>query len=68
MDDENFEFFVFDRWGEVIFTADTYTAAWDGTVLNGAPAKLDVYAWRVLTRNSITGERLEFKGHVTLLR
>lgn len=68
IDDENFEFFILDRWGELIFSADTYTATWDGTLTNGSPAKADIYVWRVKTRNSINGERVEFKGHVTLLR
>jgi len=69
LDDENFEFFIFDRWGTRMYSADTYTAPWDGTVgTSGVIAPPDVYVWRVLTRNSITGERVEYKGHVTLLR
>ncbi|MBL4705739.1 MAG: gliding motility-associated C-terminal domain-containing protein [Flavobacteriales bacterium] len=69
VDDTEFEFFIFDRWGEVIYSSDTYSAPWDGNVkgtgFNAPPA---VYAWRVLTRDTITGERKEYKGHVTLLR
>lgn len=69
IDQENFEFYVFDRWGERIFTADSYTSSWDGTVRgSGVPAEPGVFVWRVLTRNAITGERVEYKGHVTLLR
>ena len=69
LDDENFELRIFDRWGGIVFSSNTYTATWDG-LLNGGtkPAKSDVYIWRVETRNGITGERVELKGHVTLLR
>ena len=69
IDDEEFELSIFDRWGGIVFSSNTYTAAWDGLLKGGTnPAKSDVYIWRVETRNAITGERVELKGHVTLLR
>jgi len=69
IDDDNFELRIFDRWGGLVFLADSYTQSWDGTVLSGAiPAKPDVYVWRIETRNAVNGERVQLRGHVTLLR
>ncbi len=68
IDPEHFELLIFDRWGAKVFEADDINTQWDGYVNGKLPAKTDVYVWRVQTRNAITGERIEYKGHVTLLR
>ncbi|MBK9759503.1 MAG: gliding motility-associated C-terminal domain-containing protein [Flavobacteriales bacterium] len=66
-----YAFYVFDRWGERIFTATEPGIAWDGT-LNGVDCKQDVYVWRVVFKNCTNpAERIkerDFIGHVTLLR
>jgi len=52
-----------------MFFADSYTQSWDGTVQGGSVlAKPDVYVWRISTIDAITGERIELRGHVTLLK
>ena len=69
IDDDNFELRIFDRWGGMMFFADSYTQSWDGTVQGGSVlAKPDVYVWRISTIDAITGERIELRGHVTLLK
>ena len=58
---------VFDRWGQEIWTTTDPNAAWDGTV--GGTSVMDgVYAWRLETRDLITGRRHEYFGHVTRLK
>jgi len=69
IDGDEFELQVFDRWGGIVFATDSPTGQWDGTFKNnGNPVMSGDYAWRLRTRNSITGERVEYKGHVTLLK
>ncbi len=62
----NYEFWVFDRWGEVVYYTEQVGAAWDGTY-RGFPSKTDVYVWKVKLRD-FEGKPHEFVGHVTLLK
>lgn len=57
---------IFDRWGEVIFTFNSLEDKWDGTYL-GQPVKTDMYVFRMkFTTNK--GDQVEHFGKVTLLR
>lgn len=60
-----FQIWIFDRWGNLIFTTKDISQAWDGTVLGtaGEVAQIDVYIWRVnitdvLYKNTISLEPL----------
>ncbi|HLP10575.1 MAG TPA: PKD domain-containing protein [Flavobacteriales bacterium] len=64
---ETFEFFIFDRWGEVVFKSTDVTQGWDGTH-KAMKSKEDVYVWKIRVKKSATQEKVEYKGHVTLLR
>ncbi|MFZ5553510.1 MAG: PKD domain-containing protein [Bacteroidota bacterium] len=64
---EDYELLVFNRWGEVIFSASSLSTGWDGS-FKGMPAKQDVYVWKVKTSSLATGEFHEKYGHVTLFR
>ncbi len=57
-----FEFTVFDRWGEVIFSSATPDSGWDG---EGTP--IGTYAWKLRYQDFEVGGK-EYFGHVTLLR
>jgi gliding motility-associated-like protein len=65
----SYEFIVFDRWGEAIFTTVAPGGAWDGTV-NGTKVQDGVYVWtlryKAASEKGIVQKRLT--GHVTLLR
>ena len=65
----DFELFIFDRWGERIFTADDVSQPWDGTV-NGSFVPDGVYVYKVRYRafkdHGAIGH--ELVGHVTVLR
>jgi gliding motility-associated-like protein len=61
-----FEFYIFDRWGTLMFkTNDIYTG-WDGTY-NGKMVQSDVYVWLAKAR-SITGKSITKTGPVTVVR
>ena len=66
-DAANYEFTIFNKWGNVIFQSDSPSATWDGT-FKGSPAKEDVYIWKLETRVKSTTEERTFSGHVSLIR
>lgn len=64
---ENYEFLIFNRWGELIFQTTQVGASWDGTE-NSLKAHPDVYVWKIKARNTYDDSRFEQTGHVTLIR
>ncbi|HRE97052.1 MAG TPA: gliding motility-associated C-terminal domain-containing protein, partial [Flavobacteriales bacterium] len=66
-DPTRFEFFIFNRWGEVIFQSESAANGWNG-MHNGQKAKNDVYVWKIKSKDQWTGQKFETYGHVTLIR
>ena len=67
-DNNNFDMFVFDRWGEIIYEGHDATAGWDGNVKGTSmQAKVDVYVWMINTRDH-RGQNHTYYGHVTVVR
>jgi gliding motility-associated-like protein len=67
IDENDFTFYVFNRWGDLIFQTDRVEKKWDGTHLS-QPAQQDAYVWKVVGRSLETGEMIEKIGHVILMR
>jgi gliding motility-associated-like protein len=63
--EKDFEFLVFDRWGEMVYETNAFVP-WDGTV-RGIPAPDGVYAYHIRYRDTLGGAHVKL-GHVTLLR
>ncbi len=63
----SYEFYIFDRWGELIFRTEDPDEHWDGRV-NGESAASDVYVWKVVVTDRISGKEKVRTGEVTLLR
>ncbi len=61
----DFEFKVFDRWGEEVFSTTNVEEQWDGTH-KGSPAPSEVYLWYV--SYYIDSMKQLDKGDVTLIR
>ena len=61
-----YEMFIFNRWGENIFTGQGLNNAWDGTY-KGKSCQQDVYVY-IIKIKTIFGDVKEFSGVVTLLR
>lgn len=57
---------VFDRWGKLVWTAQSMDARWDGTY-KGQQAPIDTYVWKVHA-TEIAGEVHDRVGHVNLVR
>ena len=67
IDESKFDFFVFDRWGQIVHESHSPNKPWDGRY-KGEYAPQDVYVWKVITRDLWTGDPKEVTGHVTVLR
>ncbi len=66
---DDYEFMIFDRWGQQIFYSNTPGETWNGSI-NGIQdnSKLDVYVWRLRVRAAHDNVIHEYRGHVTLLK
>lgn len=60
-----YEFTIFNRWGQLIWTTNDPYKAWDGRV-DGTVVPQGVYAWYCAFRNG-AGKTVEKKGTVTFL-
>jgi gliding motility-associated-like protein len=64
---EDFELFIFDRWGKALFSTTDPNEGWDGTYPSGAEVPQDVYMYKAYMTNSGAGEKLE-KGRVSIVK
>ena len=65
----NFNVYIFDRWGELIWENHDYRIGWDGTNnIEGRKAPDGVYIWRIEYKPVENDKKNVVMGHVTLLR
>lgn len=64
-DFEDFNFVIFNRWGEKIFESNNFTYLWDGTYQNSS-SPIGVYAYLLSVKQK--GRRVNLNGTVTLLK
>ncbi len=62
-----YELYIFDRWGELIFQSNNKLIGWDGTHKD-VKSKEDVYVWKIKVKKKMNSDKVEYIGHVTLLR
>ena len=68
-DPSEFEFSVFNRWGELIFRSEDEQQGWNGSFNNGQYYVQDgVYTWVLSVKDAYTAELKKFSGHVTIMR
>ena len=67
IDPNEYDFQVYNRWGEVIFETKNPSDYWDGK-LNGAYVSNGTYLWKVIAKNMNNGEFIEKKGFVIMSR
>ncbi len=64
-----FQMMVFDRWGQMVYTATSPYDPWFGSYKNsGEILPQGVYAYRILFEIAGTEVQKEFLGHVTLIK
>jgi gliding motility-associated-like protein len=71
IDPANFELFIYNRWGELIFETNDPNDGWDGSIGNGSNTALapdGVYTWKVNIKLKNNDDRKTVVGHVNLMR
>jgi gliding motility-associated-like protein len=66
----DYNFYIYNRWGELIFESSDLNNQWDGTYMNN-PCQMDVYVWKVYysVEHPDGNPRKEQKtGRVSLIR
>lgn len=66
MNVQSVNIFIYDRWGNMIFTSQDPEFTWDG-MMNGRPVMEGVYILRV-SGLGLHGEPIEYQGTVTVIR
>jgi gliding motility-associated-like protein len=61
----NFAFYIYDRWGQLVFETNDINEGWDGTQ-NDKPCNAGVYVWTVFYEGE--GGKATNKGKVTLVK
>ena len=64
--DQNYNFYIFNRWGELIFESHAKFEPWDGSY-KGKLVQNGVYVWR-LEFTDINGSNHNEVGRVNVLR
>lgn len=63
---KDFDWMIFDRWGELIYKSNDIREGWDGTY-KGKICQDGTYTWK-LKYNDLQGKEYKHVGHVNLLR
>lgn len=63
---QTYRLYIFNRWGEQIFTSYDIKIGWDGYYM-GKLCPQDVYVWRAIG-SFANGKQFDLRGNVTLLR
>jgi gliding motility-associated-like protein len=67
INEDNYKMYIFDRWGELIFTSDQFSKGWDGKAKGSSkPAEQGVYVYKIFVTD-IEGNTHSYVGHVTCL-
>ncbi len=64
---KDYQFMVFNRWGELIFGTERPGEPWDGAY-QGVVSQVDVYVWRLTCKDALSGDLIEKVGHVSIVR
>ncbi len=68
IDPNNFEMWIFDRWGNLIWHTNKWLDGWDGRANGGKDiAQIDVYVWKIICRD-VNGGKHSIIGHVSLIK
>lgn len=63
----DFEMYIYDRWGNFVFYADTMDKHWDGTIKGAAVAQEDVYVYMIKVKDNLK-ENHDYIGNITLVK
>lgn len=64
---EDFEFYIYNRWGQLVFQTRNWKQGWDGK-LGGREQGTAAYVWMLRYTNRDTKKKVEQKGTMVLIR
>ncbi|MEW6469697.1 MAG: PKD domain-containing protein [Bacteroidota bacterium] len=68
IDVDNYDLWIFDRWGNMIWHTDVWGKGWDGRANGGEEiAQIDTYVWKVNVKD-IFGDLHQYVGHVSIIK
>jgi len=67
IDDYNFELYIFNRWGEMIWETHDPKSKWDGSY-GGRPIQEGTYTWKATVKEPYNDGKHEFQGFINILR
>lgn len=62
----SYEFYIYNRWGELVFESRDTETGWDGTYA-GSLVQAGIYTWLIRFKDDDNDEKYEFSGHVNLM-
>ncbi|MBK7130376.1 MAG: gliding motility-associated C-terminal domain-containing protein [Crocinitomicaceae bacterium] len=63
----DFHLTVFNRWGEIVWESYNPEGQWDGTY-GSTKAKTGTYVWVIEAKDKFSDKKVEWRGHVTVLK
>lgn len=63
----DFDLFIFDRWGEIVWESHDPSVGWDGTY-HGKIVETGTYTWKAVVKRPYVDERITFSGFVSVLK
>lgn len=63
----DYNLFIYNRWGEVVWESHDPSQGWDGT-FNGRYVANDTYIWTATIKNPYADDRIELNGHLSVLK
>ncbi|GAB5419235.1 MAG: hypothetical protein Crog3KO_31810 [Crocinitomicaceae bacterium] len=65
----DFNLYLFNRWGELIWESHDASVGWDATYgVDGRPVQDGTYTWKIDFKTTLNDERIQVVGHVNVLR
>lgn len=64
---DQYQFKVYNRWGQLVFSSNNWQDKWDGTI-KGLPQPAGVYVWMLSYIHRDTKQSVFRKGTITLIR
>jgi gliding motility-associated-like protein len=63
----DFELFIFNRWGEIVWESHDPSVGWDGTY-HGKMVQAGTYQWKAVVKSPYKDDRKVFSGSVSILK
>ncbi|WP_343634503.1 PKD domain-containing protein [Fluviicola sp.] len=63
-----YEFYIYNRWGELVFESHDTQVGWDGTYGGGGMSQVGLYTWVIRFKDDDNDEKFEFAGHINLMK